>query len=442
VSSTTRSSPPGRSPSQDTESTQLRKAPPETRASLDDVMGANRKPLPNTQASGDNVRGGATTKELVGTGNAIVFDSPMAAAASTLLYQLQYGGDDGKYASDHSDTLDDLCASLDDDKDYMPNGLVFSDDEDFLIDINYESEDEQLRSSFPKNKLQMNIIPGGPEPPNLSKYPESERDAVLAAYLIKRKAFTNRDCHRRVKKSKLEAKLSGTVSGAQIEQLHPMSKVETHLLLEGDTFKNKEVLQIRISKKANLRGISTRAHRSDLMNLILVGINFYVNALFFEHSGWVVHTAICRECDDVLQIPPKYRIDPSMTEMKKGFLRIPIKAKFVIAIIKDAVADSPGISYQSIQEMMKPYYAKEYTLTDSIVQDARDKAKLQLFGSAEENVHYAWGVVDQVRELGHEVEMIFQDRWETLQLVSSVMLHEDLMRWKKMKLPALDKLCN
>jgi hypothetical protein len=58
--------------------------------------------------------------------------------------------------------------------------------------------------------------------------------------------------------------------------------------------------------------------------------------------------------------------------------------------------------------MMKPY-AKEYTLTDSIVQDARDMAKLQLFGLAEENVQYAWGVVDQVRGLGHEVEMIFQD---------------------------------
>jgi hypothetical protein len=127
----------------------------------------------------------------------------------------------------------------------------------------------------------MNIIPGGPEPPDLSKYPESERDAVLAAYLVKRKAFTDRDCHRRVKKSKLEAKLSGTVSGAQIEQLRPISEVETHRLLEGDTFKNKEVLQIRISKEAKLRGISTRAHRSDLMNLIVVGIDFYVNALFF-----------------------------------------------------------------------------------------------------------------------------------------------------------------
>jgi hypothetical protein len=192
------------------------------------------------------VRGGATSKEQGGTGNAIAVDSPMAAAASTLLYQLQYGGNDGKYASDHSDASDDLCASLDDDKDYKPNGLVFSDDDDFLIDIGYDSEDERLRSSFPKNKSQMNIIPGGPEPPDLSKYPESERDAVLAAYVVKRKAFTDRDCQRHVKKSKSKAKLSGTVGGAQIEQLQCMSKVETHRLLEGDTFKNKEVLQLCI----------------------------------------------------------------------------------------------------------------------------------------------------------------------------------------------------
>jgi hypothetical protein len=218
------------------------------------------------------------------------------------LYQLQYGGDDGKYASDHSDALDDLCASLDDDKDYKPNRLVFSDDDNFLIDIDYDSEDEQLRSSFQKDKSRMNIIPGSPEPPDLSKYPKSEWDAVLAAYLIKWKAFTDRDCHRRMKKSKSEAKLSATVSGVQIEQLRPMSKVETHHLLEGDTFKNKEVLQLRISEEANLRGISTRANRSDLMNLIVVGINFYVNASFFEHSGWVVHTAVCWEGDDVLQI--------------------------------------------------------------------------------------------------------------------------------------------
>ncbi len=312
-----------------------------------DVMGGNRKPPPNTRASDNNVMGGAYSKEQGGTGKAIVVDTPMAAAVSTLLYQLQYGGDDGKQGFDHLDALDHLCASSDGDMDYKPNGLVFSDDDNFLIDINSALEDERLQTSFPKNKSQMNIIPGGPKNPDLSKYP-AEQEAVLAAYLTKRKAFTNRDYHRRMKKSKLEAKVSATVSGAQIEQLCPMSRVENHHLLEGDTFKNKEVLQLRFSEEANLRGITTRANRSDLMSLIIVSINFFVNALFYEYFGWVVHTPVCREGDDVLQIPPKDRIDPSMKEMKKGFLHIPINAKFVVTIIKDTVSDNPRITYQSI----------------------------------------------------------------------------------------------
>ncbi len=52
------------------------------------------------------MRGGANSKEQGGTGKAVVVDSLMAAAASNLLYQLQYGGDDGKYISDHSDASD------------------------------------------------------------------------------------------------------------------------------------------------------------------------------------------------------------------------------------------------------------------------------------------------------------------------------------------------
>jgi hypothetical protein len=82
--------------------------------------------------------GGGYSKEQGGPGEGIVVDTPMAAAASTLLYQLQYDGDDspdpseasnGKKASHHLITLD-LCASSssDDNMDYKPDGLVFSDD--------------------------------------------------------------------------------------------------------------------------------------------------------------------------------------------------------------------------------------------------------------------------------------------------------------------------
>ena len=87
--------------------------------------------------------------------------------------------------------------------------------------------------------------------------------------------------------------MSATVSADQIEQLRPMSVVENHRLVEGDIFKKKNVLQLRISEEANLRGITTRDNRSDVMNLTVIGINVYVNATFHEHSHWVVHTAVC-----------------------------------------------------------------------------------------------------------------------------------------------------
>ena len=60
----------------------------------------------------------------------------------------------------------------------------------------------------------------------------------------------------------------------------------------------------------------------------------------------------------------------------------------IVPTIKDAVADNPGITYQCIREIMKPY-AKEYTLTDSIVQDGKNLAKQELFGDPDDNVIYA-----------------------------------------------------
>ena len=160
-SSTKRKSPQGTSISQDTESTQSPTHTPSPKClhtllaikdwSIVELLG-NRKAPPNTRASGDDVMDGAYSKEQGGTGEAILVDSPMAAAASTLLYHLQFCGDDvpdhleasnGKQASD-SGTLNHSCASLDDNIDYKPDGLVFSDDTYFLIDIDSDWGDEQL----------------------------------------------------------------------------------------------------------------------------------------------------------------------------------------------------------------------------------------------------------------------------------------------------------
>ena len=67
---------------------------------------------------------------------AIEDQSPVAAAASTVLYSLQYG-DGGGEGDDPADSNESpSCkADCDEDDDYILHGLIFSDDEDFLVDM-------------------------------------------------------------------------------------------------------------------------------------------------------------------------------------------------------------------------------------------------------------------------------------------------------------------
>jgi hypothetical protein len=217
-----------------------------------------------------------------------------------------------------------------------------------------------------------------------------------------------------------------------------MSDVEKARLSVGHIFRSKDVVKLRIAEEANLRGISTRVQRSDVMNLTVVGVNFYVHATVYENKGWCIHAAVCRECDDILKIPPRDRVDLSVVMSKKGYVRIPIISKMIVPIIREAVAENPGITYQSIREIMKPY-AKAFTLTDSIIQDGKDLAKNEIFGNADDNVKYAKGVKDHLTALGHAVELRYHDRRRSLQLLTSVVINEEQVRRKKVNLPALNK---
>ena len=378
--------------------------------------------------------GGAYSKD-IGSGDVVDGQSAVAAAASSTMFS-EGGGDYDDESTVAKSPDDDV-----DDDDYVPNGLVFSDDEECLVDVDADSEDERLRSSFPKpeDRTRKPIIPGGPQPPDLSNYPESQRKAIWGKYVRERKKYCDQERHKRLRQQKsVSADDNNVLTGDQTKQLRTMSEVEKGRLLGGQVFRTKEIVHLRIAEEANLRGISTRVQRSDVVNLLVVGVNFYVHTTLYENTGWRVHTAICREGDDTLQIPPLHRVDLESLSEKKGYLRIPIKARMIAPLIKEAVGENPSITYQAIREIMKPY-AKEYTLTDSIVQDGRDLAKLELFGDFDDNVKYAAAVQRHLRGLGHEVELIYEDRRKTLQKLSSVVIQDEQMRRKKGNEPALDK---
>ena len=55
--------------------------------------------------------------------------------------------------------------------------------------------------------------------------------------------------------------------------------------------------------------------------------------------------------------------------------------------------------------MLQPY-GYDYAFTDSIIQDARAKAKFDIFGSPDDNVKYAQSVARELKEMGHFVELL------------------------------------
>jgi hypothetical protein len=296
------------------------------------------------------------------------------------------------------------------DERFAPEGLVYSEDEAYLFED--ESEDE-TRTSFPKDVVRKNIIPGGPTKPDVRNMNEATAKTVLKAYAKERKAYTDKQRFARVKAVQSVSHLSG-YSGPNMEQLRTMTDVESNRLEEDHIFVTKEILNLRIAEEANLRCIK-----------------FYVSGSYSENAGWTAHIVVCREGDDLLKIPPNQRID-GIDDNDTSPLRTPFKSKWLTPIIQSAVLDSPGVSYGTLREILKQY-GNNYALTDSVLQIGRDIMKHQLFGSADVNVKYASAVAATMCALGHEVELVFSTRRQVLTAVSSIVLSEELARRKKLK---------
>ena len=72
--------------------------------------------------------------------------------------------------------------------------------------------------------------------------------------------------------------------------------------------------------------------------------------------------------------------------------------------------------------------------TDNILQESRRLAKEVLFGSVDENVWYAdFCLKAELLAMGHDVELLFSDRKETIQQVCAVVLCEEMAQLKKIK---------
>jgi hypothetical protein len=101
--------------------------------------------------------------------------------------------------------------------------------------------------------------------------------------------------------------------------------------------------------------------------------------------------------------------------------------------LRNAIEDTPGLPYQMMHEILKPYFNK-YVLTNNVLQEACDTAKEDLFGDPDDNVQYAYAIAKAIQHMGHTIEIIFTDQRTTMKTVNAIVLKEEMDRKQAAKL--------
>ena len=111
----------------------------------------------------------------------------------------------------------DAASGAEEDKLVVPEGLVYSDDEVYLFEV--ESEDE-FRTSFPKDVSRKNKI-RGPLKPDARGMTKAKAKIVLKAYAKDRKAYTDKQRCARIKAVQSVSHLSGCIQVTTVHNCEP-----------------------------------------------------------------------------------------------------------------------------------------------------------------------------------------------------------------------------
>ena len=78
-------------------------------------------------------------------------------------------------------------------------------------------------------------------------------------------------------------------------------------------------------------------------------------------------------------------------------------------------------------------------IMDNLLQEARDWAKLQLFGNADNNVQYCEAVKAAIIGMGHSCEFLYCDRCDVIRQLRATVVREELKQREDKKEPALER---
>ena len=87
----------------------------------------------------------------------------------------------------------------------------------------------------------------------------------------------------------------------------------------------------------------------------------------------------------------------------------------------------PNVSNEAIKGYLSAYAPQQY-FTDSILQNTRTKAKVEVFGKPSCNVQYAYHLKAAMDERGHPCELIFNNRGTVMSNISKILVEDENRR--------------
>ena len=277
--------------------------------------------------------------------------------------------------------------------------MYYPDDDALLDDI---FDDDYVEKHFwtipdePACDCNRNQITGGPQPPGSNATEEKKK-----SYKGKQKAFTN--ANRRKLLSAFSSvdmdvlpqkQVVANHTGDQFPHIRLMTVVENSPLMAGHTFAEKETMMLRIGEEANLCNIRVKVLKSCKMQYKVAGDLFYVKVSNLMFQGWMIYSLCCRENNNTLIIPTR-----TMYLSKKS-LRSPFTREWLGHLIRSHLESCPGMLYVHMRGLLANHVHTE-SISDNLLQEARDWAKLQLFGNADNNVQYCEAVKAAIIGMGH-----------------------------------------
>ena len=95
-------------------------------------------------------------------------------------------------------------------------------------------------------------------------------------------------------------------------------------------------------------------------------------------------------------------VDATESVKLKEQIKTPIKARWLVQLLKVAVTSRPGMSNKAMIDLLKPDVI-DWFLTQSLLQQTRSSICTTAFGDPTENIKYLPGLVKHLQDGNHDL---------------------------------------